>query len=97
MPRAAALTTEPIAFTDRYEGIGYPDPATVCKGSCEGMGVYPLCNPERQTGEARLIAEPLQGARLELWMKTHAEAGDHDCDGWHFVTCPDCSGTGKRT
>ena len=24
-----------------------------------------------------------------LWHKFH-------CDGWHFVKCPDCKGTGKR-
>ena len=31
---------EKIIFTDRYGG-NYPDPKTVCKGQCEGMGWYP--------------------------------------------------------
>lgn len=32
-----------IEFTDRYKALGipYPDPETVCKGRCEGTGVYP--------------------------------------------------------
>lgn len=32
--------SEPIEFTDRYGG-NWPDPETVCKGPCEGMGFYP--------------------------------------------------------
>jgi hypothetical protein len=31
-------------FTDRYGGKP-PDPATVCRGLCEGMGVYPKNRP----------------------------------------------------
>lgn len=32
-----------IEFTDRYSATGRPrpNPATVCKGRCEGMGFYP--------------------------------------------------------
>ena len=32
-----------IEFTDRYKALGipYPDPETMCKGHCEGTGVYP--------------------------------------------------------
>lgn len=29
-----------IIATDRYGG-NWPDPETVCKGDCEGMGTYP--------------------------------------------------------
>jgi len=29
-----------IIWTDRYNGK-YPNPKTVCKGQCEGLGVYP--------------------------------------------------------
>lgn len=28
----------------------------------------------------------------KIWFKTAFEK----CDGWHFVKCPDCNGTGKR-
>jgi hypothetical protein len=29
-----------------------------------------------------------------LWIE--AEKVKHSVDGWHFVKCPDCGGTGKR-
>lgn len=33
---------------DRYEALGipHPDPKTVCKGYCEGVGFYPTQNKE---------------------------------------------------
>ena len=69
-------------FTDRYKALGipYPDPATVCVGQCEGTGFYPENDPDDN-----------------LWIAAHSEKPHaHDCDGWHFVKCPDCGGTGKR-
>jgi len=30
-----------------------------------------------------------------LWLRAHTAAGTHDCDGWHFVTCGDCGGSGR--
>ena len=26
----------------------------------------------------------------KLWREAHKLAGDHECDGWHLVKCPDC-------
>ena len=40
--------TEPqsLEWTDRYGGPAHwPDPATVCPGPCEGLGVYPDGEP----------------------------------------------------
>ena len=34
-----------IEWVDRYGG-DYPDPDTMCKGQCDGMGVYPEDNGE---------------------------------------------------
>lgn len=36
-----------IEFTDRYQALGIPEPDvnTMCKGQCEGTGVYP--SPDR--------------------------------------------------
>ena len=33
-----------IEFTDRYPALGipYPDPETMCKGECDGVGWFPL-------------------------------------------------------
>jgi hypothetical protein len=38
-PRLAAV----VEWVDRYTALGIdrPDPATVCKGPCEGTGMYP--------------------------------------------------------
>lgn len=75
-----------LEFTDRYQALGmpYPDPHTMCRGQCEGIGVVPVHRSETDS------------EFLRLWQADHDGKGDHDCDGWHFVTCPDCHGTGKR-
>lgn len=67
--------------TDRYQALSipYPDPATMCSGPCEGIGVYP---------------EDDQSS--PLWQEAHAKPHDEPCDGWHFVKCSDCGGTGKH-
>lgn len=72
-------------FTDRYQamGIPYPDPETMCEGPCEGVGFHPTRNKDNPK-----------------WIEAHTAPGVHKdelCDGWHFVECADCGGTGKRT
>ena len=71
-----------IEFTDRYKALGipYPNPATMCKGHCEGMGVVPIHSSE------------IDESWRSLWLA--AEAKEHADDGWHFVVCPECQGTG---
>lgn len=71
-----------LAFTDRYNALGIPqpDPMTMCKGQCEGTGWVPVCEDEQE--------EPFRS----LWQQAEAE-GPTD-DGWHFVPCPTCEGTG---
>ena len=73
---------EKIIVTDRY-GDNPPDPATVCGGTCEGMGCVPI--HEDETDEKWKV----------LW--DEAEKESHADDGWHFVKCPECNGTGKCT
>lgn len=68
-----------IIITDRYGG-NYPDPKTVCKGDCEGMGFYPI-----QASEVTPDMEVL-GDRSKRT----------DDLGYVFVTCPTCKGTGKQ-
>lgn len=68
-------------FTDRYDGK-YPNPKTVCDGQCEGMGCVPIFKDDTR--------EPWKTLWLEAEKKEHAD------DGWHFVKCPDCGGTGKK-
>lgn len=69
-------------FMSRYEDGALPDPTTMCRGSCQGTGEVPVKNDD--------MSEPFHA----LWLK--AEAKERSSDGWHFIICPECNGTGKR-
>lgn len=102
-----------IEFTDRYEALGmpYPEPETMCQGDCEGTGAYPLAGPCPEAGrETSLWEEAHQacsiGGRARSFFT--GKSGRYGlfkdlrwafrrCDGWHFVKCPACDGTGRRT
>ncbi len=73
-----------LEFTDRYEATGtpHPDPKTMCKGQCEGMGHVPIHRDDTE--------EPFH----TLWLE--AEAKKPTDDDYHFVVCPDCKGTRLR-
>lgn len=73
-----------MEFTDRYQALGipYPDPDTMCVSDCEGTGVVPI-----QDNDASDVYR-------NLWAEAEAKAASDD--GWHFVKCPDCGGTGKK-
>lgn len=84
-----------IEVTDRYDALGipHPDPTTVCEGQCEGTGVVPV--QVAPVGRRGIAGPPEEDP--ELLRRWHdAEAKDHAADGWHFVTCPTCEGSGKR-
>lgn len=70
-----------VEFTDRYDGKP-PSWLRGCHEDCEATGVVPILGPPRVPPADR-------------WMAAHVAAGDHDCDGWHFVTCLACAGTGR--
>lgn len=73
-----------MEFTSRYEAldIPLPDPETMCLGQCEGTGLVPIKKDN--------LEEPFH----TLWLE--AEKLNPSDDGWHFVKCPDCNGSGKR-
>jgi hypothetical protein len=91
-----------VQFTDRYEALGIPRPSTLtcCTGSCEGTGHVPVfidtsaAATKRGASGCRPVDEELDPRLRELWQQ--AEATHPTDDGWHFVRCPDCEGTGKR-
>jgi hypothetical protein len=72
-------------FYSRYEamGIPLPNPDTMCDGECEGTGVVPI--------DKDCTEEPYR----TLWLE--AEAKKPTDDGFHFVACPTCQGTGKKS
>ncbi len=69
-------------YSDRYEALGVPDPdpSMMCHGECDGTGFVPVSRDN--------TAEPLRS----LWVE--AERQFPTDDGWHFVRCPACNGTG---
>lgn len=93
-----------VQFTDRYEALGMKPPSllTVCRGQCEGVGVVPVFIDSPQANaelkrQGRTIVCSGSETDPELVRAWHvAEAAEHATDGWHFVTCPQCTGTGKR-
>lgn len=68
----------------RYDALGMatPDVDTMCPDQCEGTGYVPIHRDDPE--------EPWRA----LWAA--AEAVLPTDDGWHFVTCPTCNGTGHR-
>lgn len=77
-----------LEFTDRYGGV-YQPPDIACP-DCEGMGCYPLI--DNRVPALVVPVEPLPDAERRLWEAAHRMAGDHECDGTHFVVCPSCQG-----
>lgn len=74
-----------MEFTDRYKALGipYPDPKTVCEGDCEGTGRVPINGDDLECAIYR-----------GLWEE--AERENPAKDGWHFVLCPTCGGSGRK-
>jgi len=90
-----------IVATDRYQTLGMerPKKETVCKGQCEGTGVVPVYHSsghKRRRGEnyAYPKKKETDSALLKAWAKAEEESPTDD--GWHFVKCPTCGGSGKR-
>lgn len=73
--------SESFQFFDRYDALGIPrpDPATMCKGPCEGTGLVPISRDE---------TDPELRRRWDV-----AEQESPSDDGWHFVVCPTCEGS----
>ena len=90
-------------FGDRYSALGMdlPDPKTMCKGPCEGTGVVPIKGfawEQKAKGMGGLVSMGGPSSADERYQKLwdEAEAKEATDDGWHFVKCLDCKGTGKR-
>lgn len=100
-----------IVFATRYDALGMdrPDPETVCEGLCEGVGFFPVKEDDSMYHDRWLVehkkahsikACTVEFLRLAIRLKfkraVKAFKETRECDGWHFIKCPDCGGTGKR-
>ena len=95
-------------FTDRYDALGipYPDTETMCQGQCEGTGWIPVHYSENEEPWRSLWIEAENKKRKQIKMGRlralylivfkRIKAITNLDDGYHFVKCPDCNGTGKR-
>jgi dATP/dGTP diphosphohydrolase len=86
----------------RYEALGipHPDPDTMCKGQCEGTGLYPVAiykNPPGKNECRPVDPDPLTPYEIEAWHQAETTHPNEPGDAYHFIRCPDCGGTGKRT
>lgn len=98
-----------LSFMDRYKALGvpYPDPRTMCKGPCEGLGVHAEddpTNPAWQDAHSRAhgmgnVFRMIRTCRRQgdPWARAISYGLEElACDGWHFVPCLDCGGSGLR-
>ncbi len=84
-----------IEFLDRYGPAGPPSWLRACFDQCEATGYVPIYHPDGdpRPKEGCIIAETKEDPKyLKAWRK--AEAEEPSDDGWHFVNCPNCHGTG---
>lgn len=89
-----------------------PDPRTICPGQCEGMGWYPQHRDEEGVPAVAWNKAHREGhtlkhavialARYREWWFWKSVLKDiltgwwFRCDGWHFIKCEQCGGTGKK-
>ena len=84
-----------VEFTDRYGGNA-PSWLRGCHSDCEAMGVVPIFVAQREPGENECVTEDEGSPKWRgAWEAAHAKPHAEPCDGWHFVSCPDCNGTGR--
>lgn len=87
-----------VEFTDRYGGRA-PSWLRGCHDDCEAMGWVPIAIydylPTAEAWEARLSDPQFTVQEREAWESIHLQAGEHKCDGWHFIKCPSCHGSGR--
>lgn len=86
-----------IMGSDRSEIIGVVD-GEICKGQCEGSGVISVYvhTEQRQMSKDPSFVHPeseTDATLIKLWHKLEKEG--HSPNGWHFVECPECGGSGK--
>jgi hypothetical protein len=94
--RGHRVFAEAVEFVDRYQALGipYPDPETMCHGQCEGTGFIPVNFREPGPGDCyHVYSDEKDALYRPLWEAAEAESPSDD--GYQFIKCPDCHGSGK--
>jgi DNA topoisomerase-1 len=83
-------------YTDRYQALNipYPNSNTVCRGQCEGTGWIPVYLAEGDLDRSVHGPDEEDPQLIAAWHE--AELASPTDDGWHFVRCPACGGSGVR-
>ncbi len=70
-------------------------PAIKCTGDCDGAGWIAVYLHRGDTMRGHDDVRPVDEDDEELMaLWEAAQAKDPSIDGWHFVVCPDCKGSG---
>lgn len=92
-------------------GIKVSAGSALCEGLCEGTGFIPVRYDETDIElkalwlKAHKEAHSIKGlftnfvyfvSRGEILNGLKSTLINLKCDGWHFVICPKCHGTGKK-
>jgi hypothetical protein len=85
-----------VEFTSRYGPSGPPSWLRGCFDQCEAMGWYPVCahEPDNPNG-CRLLEMPTLSAYEAAEVAQRIADGKRQADGWYFLRCPSCHGTGR--
>lgn len=89
-------------FTSRY-GDNDPSWLRMCFGGCEGVGWYPVQGHGRLTeadvsrpGSWVAMGDGLSDYETKAIM-SHIADQYFNLDGWYFIECPKCKGTGRAS
>ena len=85
-----------IEFTDRYGGRP-PSWLRGCFGDCEATGYYPVSAhvPDDAPEDWAIANIPALTERERAEVERRIAIGQRQPDGWYFLMCPDCKGSGR--
>jgi len=86
-----------VEFTDRYGGHP-PSWLRCCFGECEATGYYPVHAHTPLPNDRAALAVVANRALTKYERRRiehRQEIGQTSPDGWYFLMCPDCKGTGR--
>ncbi len=84
-----------IEFTSRYGPSGPPSWLRGCQGDCEAMGWVPVFAHEPSDPNMLDPIRPCLSSFQEREIRRLINEGRGQSDGWYFIRCHLCAGTGR--